>query len=122
MERITAAILAAFERIWSSFLENEELGFEPFLDRYVSDWVHSYVLFFTCIYADESRFRSRRNQIVTLTTTTPHTTVRIESITTDFGLLRTVPLSSAQGSQYIDLQPDGNSFDMLKGLIKIKGK
>lgn len=103
VERITAAIIAAFERIWSSFLENEELGFEPFLDRYVSDWVHS-------------------NQIVTLTTTTPHTTVRIESITTDYGLLRTVPLSSAQGSQYIDLQPDGNSFDMMKGLIKIKGK
>ncbi|KIM62847.1 hypothetical protein SCLCIDRAFT_1214636 [Scleroderma citrinum Foug A] len=102
VKRVTAAILAAFERIWSSFLENEELGFEPFLDRYTSDWVHS-------------------NQIVTLTTTTPHTTVRVESITTDHGLLRTVPLSNAQGSQYIDLQPDGNSFDMMKGLIKMKG-
>ena len=68
-----------------------------------------------------SHFPSCSNQIVTLTTTTPHTTVRVESITTDHGLLRTVPLSNAQGSQYIDLQPDGNSFDMMKGLIKMKG-
>ncbi|KAL4076877.1 hypothetical protein V8B97DRAFT_1513774 [Scleroderma yunnanense] len=103
IERVTAAILVAFEHIWSSFLENEEWGFEPFLDRYTSNWVHS-------------------NQIVTLTTTTPHTTVRVESITTDHGLLRTVPLSGPQGSRYIDLQPDGNSFDMMKGLIKVKGK
>lgn len=48
---------------------------------------------------------------------TPHTTVRIMGITPDHGLLRTEPLS---GGQYIDLQPDGNSFDMMKGLIKTK--
>ncbi|KAI6038597.1 class II aaRS and biotin synthetase [Pisolithus marmoratus] len=103
IERVTAAILTNFERIWESFLDEEERGFEPFLDRYTSKWVHT-------------------NQIVTLITTTPHTTVRIESITTDYGLLRTVPLSGASGSsQYIDLQPDGNSFDMMKGLIKVKG-
>lgn len=103
VERVAAAVLASFERIWDSFLEEEERGFEPFLDRYTSKWVHS-------------------NQIVTLTTTTPHTTVRIEGITTDYGLLRTVPLDDAsRSSQYIDLQPDGNSFDMMKGLIKVKG-
>ena len=115
MERVTAAILAAFERIWSSFLENEESGFEPFLDLYKSDWVHSYVLFFTCMYADESHFSSCRNQTVTIIT---KTTVRIESITTD-GLFRTVPLSSAQGNQYIDLHPDEYEFDLIEGLIKI---
>ncbi|KAI6096161.1 class II aaRS and biotin synthetase [Pisolithus croceorrhizus] len=102
VERVAAAILASFERIWESFLDEDERGFEPFLDRYTSKWVHS-------------------NQIVTLTTTTPHMMARIESITTDYGLLRTVPLSGASGSsQYIDLQPDGNSFDMMKGLIKMK--
>ncbi|KIO11194.1 hypothetical protein M404DRAFT_836334 [Pisolithus tinctorius Marx 270] len=105
IERVAAAILASFERIWESFLDDEERGFEPFLDRYTSRWLHS-------------------NQIVTLTTTTPHTTVRIEGITTDYGLLRTVPLSGGRASgssHYIDLQPDGNSFDMMKGLIKVKG-
>jgi len=58
-ERVTAAILAAFERIWSSFLKSEELGFGPsVLDRYISDWVHSYVLFLTCMYyANESRLK-----------------------------------------------------------------
>ena len=118
MERVTAAILAAFERIWSSFLENEGLGFEPFLDRYKSDWVHSYVLFFTCIYADESHFPSCRNQTVTLIT---KTTVRIKGITSE-GLLRTVPLSCAQGNQYIDLQPDDNSFDVIEGLVRVEGR
>ncbi|KAG6333494.1 hypothetical protein ID866_5597 [Astraeus odoratus] len=82
VERVTAAILAAFERIWESFLANEERGFEPFLGRYVSRWLHS-------------------NQIVKLTTTTPHIMVRIESITTDHGLLRTVPLGDAHGRYFV---------------------
>lgn len=61
-----------------------------------------------------------RNQIVTVTTRTPHITVRIQGVTTDHGLLRTVPVHAGYGSHYIDLQPDGNSFDMMKGLIKVK--
>ncbi|KIJ63680.1 hypothetical protein HYDPIDRAFT_41077 [Hydnomerulius pinastri MD-312] len=98
VERVAAAVLTTFERIWDAFLANEDQGFQPFMNRYTDCWLHS-------------------DQIVTLTTTTPHTNVRIVSITTDHGLLRTVPLS---GGQYIDLQPDGNSFDMMKGLIRAK--
>ncbi|KAI6124075.1 hypothetical protein EV401DRAFT_1943612 [Pisolithus croceorrhizus] len=50
-----------------------------------------------------------------------HMITHIESITMDYGLLQMVPLSSTSGSsQYIDLQPDGNSFNMMKGLIKMK--
>ena len=56
-----------------------------------------------------SHFSSCRNQTVTIIT---KTTVRIESITTD-GLFRTVPLSSAQGNQYIDLHPDEYEFDLI---------
>ncbi|KAF8556627.1 class II aaRS and biotin synthetase [Imleria badia] len=97
VERVTAAVLTAFERSWNLFLAEESQGFRPFMDQYTSAWLHS-------------------GQTVTLTTTTPHTTVRIVGIT-DHGFLRTEPLG---GGQYIDLQPDGNSFDMLKGLIKIK--
>jgi biotin--protein ligase len=58
-----------------------------------------------------------RDQSITLTTTTPHATVRILGITPDYGLLRTEPMG---GGRYIDLQPDGNSFDMMKGLIRAK--
>ena len=65
-----------------------------------------------------------RDQEVTLTTVTPHRKVRIVGITPDHGLLRTLPerdaWAGAQGVEYIDLQPDGNSFDLMAGLIKTK--
>ena len=62
-----------------------------------------------------------RDQEVTLTTVTPPRKVRIVGITPDYGLLRTLPELGRDGSmEYIDLQPDGNSFDLLAGLIKTK--
>lgn len=63
------------------------------------------------------------DQLVTLTTTTPPTRVRITGITADHGLLRTVPERTGWSSGetgFIDLQPDGNSFDIMGGLIKTK--
>ncbi|KAF8842853.1 class II aaRS and biotin synthetase [Paxillus ammoniavirescens] len=98
VERVAAAVLATFEPIWDSFLDREDEGFQPFMHRYTDAWLHS-------------------DQSVTLTTTTPHATVRILGITPDYGLLRTEPTG---GGRYIDLQPDGNSFDMMKGLIRAK--
>jgi len=77
----------------------------------------------------------------------PHQKLRIHSITPDFGLLRCVPLDtkpagsrgltplysrgdygdddrvtskSKKDEGYVDLQPDGNSFDLMSGLIKRK--
>jgi hypothetical protein len=66
-----------------------------------------------------------RDQVVTLTTTTPHRQVRVVGITKDHGLLRTFPEWSGTGRfgstvEYIDLQPDGNSFDLMANLIKSK--
>ena len=63
--------------------------------------------------------------MVTLTTTTPHRKVRVVGITKDYGLLRTIPEWSGAGRfgstvEYIDLQPDGNSFDLMANLIKSK--
>ncbi|KIK93625.1 hypothetical protein PAXRUDRAFT_26252 [Paxillus rubicundulus Ve08.2h10] len=98
VERVAAVVLATFEPMWNSFLDREDEGFQPFMHRYTGAWLHS-------------------NQSVTLTTTTPHATVRILGITPDYGLLRTEPMG---GGQYIDLQPDGNSFDIMKGLIRAK--
>ena len=64
---------------------------------------------------------------MTLTTTTPHQAVRIVGITPDYGLLRTLPErtgyghgSGDGGAGWIDLMPDGNSFDIMAGLIKPK--
>ena len=53
--------------------------------------------------------------------------VRICGITPDHGLLRTLPERNQPGQPgripegFIDLQPDGNSFDLMAGLIKVKG-
>lgn len=72
-----------------------------------------------------------------MTTVTPPQRVKIVGITPDFGLLRTIPTSQSgpgnqdgwgyggyagfrQSSPFIDLQPDGNSFDIMAGLIKSK--
>ena len=68
------------------------------------------------------------DQLVTLTTVNPPVPVRIMGITHDHGLLRTIPertgwnMNARHGadSGYIDLQPDGNSFDIMLGLIKAK--
>ena len=68
------------------------------------------------------------DQLVTLTTVDPPIPVRIVGITHDYGLLRTIPERTGWGrsarhgadDEYIDLQPDGNSFDIMMGLIKAK--
>jgi len=109
LESTAAVIMAKFEMMWNTFLE--ERSFESFMGLYLKRWLHS-------------------DQQVLLTTTNPHTTVRIVGITTDHGLLRTVPERRSifdprtgwrSGEpEYIDLQPDGNSFDLMAGLIKTK--
>lgn len=54
----------------------------------------------------------------------PSIAVRIVGITEDYGLLRTIPVVSnhrlGQSDAFVDLQPDGNSFDMMAGLIRAK--
>jgi len=62
-----------------------------------------------------------------LTTVTPPVPVRIRGITLDYGLLRTVlerPKDTSfdpwREEEFVDLQPDGNSFDLMKGMIKTR--
>ncbi|KAL5537063.1 BPL1 [Sanghuangporus sanghuang] len=103
MERTLAVIMATFDKMWSKF--STEASFDPFMDLYLERWLHS-------------------DQLVTLTTVDPPAAVRIVGITPDHGLLRTMPEAkgyrSFRGDEYIDLQPDGNSFDLMAGLIKAK--
>ncbi|KAL1939447.1 hypothetical protein VTO73DRAFT_10003 [Trametes versicolor] len=106
MERTLAAIMARFEHMWTAFVAARG-SFAPFMDLYLDRWLHS-------------------DQLVTLTTVTPPRKVRIVGITPEHGLLRTLPErdgwggGGGQGVEYIDLQPDGNSFDLMAGLIKTK--
>jgi hypothetical protein len=63
----------------------------------------------------------KSDQAVTLTTTRPHRAVRIIGITSDCGLLRTLPERTwSLGQDFIGLQPNGNSFDIMAGLIQRK--
>ncbi|KIJ30523.1 hypothetical protein M422DRAFT_53712 [Sphaerobolus stellatus SS14] len=101
MEKIVATIMTIFEKMWKTFVEYKG-SFEPFMDLYLERWLHS-------------------DQLVTLTTVAPPLAVRVMGITSDYGLLRTVPEGRpAVPGEFIDLQPDGNSFDMMAGLIKRK--
>lgn len=99
LENVAARIMTSFEILWTRFLTNQG-SFAPFLETYLDYWLHS-------------------DQLVTLSTVTPPISVRIVGITLDFGLLRTIPDDNFTGG-FIDLQPDGNSFDMMAGLIKRK--
>lgn len=83
----------------------------------------SYFAFFV-FNADAGASESIRDQLVKLTTVDPSIMVRITGITPEHGLLRTVPEATGYHTyrcgNYIDLQPDGNSFDLMAGLIKTK--
>ncbi|KAG8741822.1 biotin holocarboxylase synthetase [Ceratobasidium sp. 414] len=102
MENVAANIMATFETMWRKFSEAKG-SFEPFLNLYLERWLHS-------------------DELVTLETTTPPTRVRICGINTSNGFLQTLPEpgQALSSGSFVDLQPDGNSFDMMKGLIKTK--
>lgn len=94
------------------------------MDRYLDAWLHSYVSIFRT-YACEALLTSpNSDQVVTLTSTTPHRRARIVGITSDYGLLRTIPETGGYGGtqDFIDLQPDGNSFDLMSGMIMTKAR
>ena len=100
------------------------------MDLYLKRWIHSFVFCFSSICCSATLthhifFFFDRDQVVTLTTTIPHRQVRVVGITEDHGLLRTIPERSGTGRlgstvEYVDLQPDGNSFDLMANLIKSK--
>lgn len=99
-EALLARYLVVLDQMYSRFLQQ---GFAPFLDMYYSRWLHS-------------------NQEVTLET---HGGVRarIAGISADWGMLLADELNpdgSLRVGHRHELQPDGNSFDMFKGLISKK--
>ncbi|KAI9344715.1 biotin-protein ligase [Pilaira anomala] len=92
-EEVLAHALVKFEKFYHEF--NEKGIGKWFLDKYYSRWLHT-------------------DKLVTLTTH-DNEKARIVGITTDYGMLEAVSIHDPR--KKFTLQPDGNSFDMLKGLI-----
>lgn len=111
-EGCAGAIMAALESLIRVFAD-ADYTFTPFADAYREAWLHS-------------------DQDVQLNDVAGESHRRIVGITSDYGLLRTVPVtssirasdprawSSVPMSGVVDVQPDGNSFDMLQGLLRKK--
>lgn len=109
-EACAGAALATLEaalRVWA----DASYTFRPFVHAYRAAWLHS-------------------DQTVTLPDDAAPR--RIVGVTSDYGLLRTVPLGAAVRAAdaaawsdaavpgAVDVQPDGNSYDMLAGLVRRK--
>lgn len=106
-EELLALVLSQLDRMWGDFVEH---GFEPFQDQYLHRWIH----------ADQRVKIEDTGKLV-----------RIVGITPEHGMLRTVELNvDRQGNEvygggagapkFVDLQPDSNRFDMMKGLLTVK--
>lgn len=91
-EILLAKIMYTVNQFYSVF---EHSGISPFLLLYYKRWFHSH-------------------QIVTVTAHGTNRQCKIEGITTDHGLL--VVRDTTTG-ETLELQPDGNSFDIFKGLV-----
>jgi biotin--protein ligase len=130
-ETVLALVLTEFERLWTAFVAGGG-SWAPFEEAYLHMWMHSYVFHLvSTLYMSDGRMYCTNvisDQLVTLTTVDPPVPVRIVGITHEYGLLRTIPERTGWGrsarhgvdDEYIDLLPDGNSFDIMMGLIKAK--
>ncbi|KAJ3165354.1 biotin holocarboxylase synthetase [Geranomyces variabilis] len=93
-----ALIIATFDSLYTEFASAK--SFRPFLARYYAAWLHT-------------------NQIVTLHDA-GGVKARIVGIDDEFGLLRAVTVEDGGAGVEHALQPDGNSFDMMRGMISRK--
>ncbi|GAA5805580.1 biotin-protein ligase [Helicostylum pulchrum] len=92
-EDVLAGIMVKFEVYYNQFCDK---GMGPwFLSKYYERWLHS-------------------DSIVTLTTHN-NESVKIVGITSDYGMLKVESLD--RRDKFYGLLPDGNSFDMMKGLL-----
>lgn len=91
-EVLLAKVMFTVNQFYSVF---EHSGMTPFLPLYYKRWFHS-------------------NQLVTVTSDGTSRKCEIQGITKDNGLLVVKDLNTRET---LELQPDGNSFDIFKGLV-----
>ncbi|KAJ9102228.1 hypothetical protein QFC20_005057 [Naganishia adeliensis] len=132
MEESLAAILVSFEGFWNTFLHDQ--GFDGLLDEYLGRWLHTdqpVTLTTTTL----------PQQLIIKTITLDHGLLRCvpdrrgeprrsmydpgseDRSSYAFGagaLGRGMQALGLGKTEYVDLQPDGNSFDLMSGLIKRK--
>ena len=99
-EQLLARIITAFSSLYTYFCAH---GFDEKMEqRYYQAWLHS-------------------NQVVTLETEGGRRAI-IRGLTTDWGFLKAeeVGPSDRGTGRIVQLQPDSNSFDFFKGLVKRK--
>ena len=96
MESVLAGALTQFSRDYTVLARHG--SFKPFLERYYRRWIHSGQT--VEVIGDDKRQRS----------------VIIAGITTD-GYLHG---KTIDGGARVELEPDGNTFDMMRGLIQRK--
>ncbi|CDK25022.1 unnamed protein product [Kuraishia capsulata CBS 1993] len=98
-EKLMARFLWYLEKMVTQFKQE---GFEPFLNLYYKRWLHG-------------------GQIVWLHNK-GNARARVTGITKDWGMLKAeeVNMEGKPTGVVYELQPDGNSFDMLSGLISTK--
>ncbi|PRT56966.1 Biotin--protein ligase [Wickerhamiella sorbophila] len=98
-EDFLARMLSRLNEMFVIFLAQ---GFAPIENRYYNAWLHS-------------------NKVVTLENYN-NVKVKILGLTHKYGMLNAQELDSNgyPTGQFYELQPDGNSFDMLRGLIRNK--
>ncbi|KAN0061186.1 biotin holocarboxylase synthetase [Thecaphora frezii] len=136
-EKLGAAILAVFESMWKAFLRHGG-DFGPFVERYRRIWLHSdheVVVSADALGGDGQRIAAKTDEEAE-----EGTRVRIVGISSDHGLLRAVRRGSSvttwddrawgpseqrrtgydETDEVIELQPDGNSFDMLQNMVRRK--
>ena len=98
-EDILGAALRLFDRDYTLFVETG--SFEPFRRRYYDRWIHSD----QCV--DVARSEAEGGGTLA---------VKIKGITDDGYLFAT----DESSGERVELEPDGNTFDMMRGLIKRK--
>ncbi|KAJ3118938.1 biotin holocarboxylase synthetase [Physocladia obscura] len=105
IEQVLASILTSFEEMYNKFTatEHAKFAFEPFLKSYYAAWLHSDQY----VYLKEHKTSAR---IVGIDKSGLLNAVGVDDGNNVFG---------GSGQVYL-LQPDGNSFDMMKGLISRK--
>ncbi|KAL1406391.1 biotin holocarboxylase synthetase [Vanrija albida] len=130
MEGTFARIMHSFELKWEQFLADK--GFDGFMDEYHSRWLHSGQEVTLTTVTPHQRLRIQ-------SITPDHGLLRCVPL--DGGRATTSGLSplydrdtdggyddrtskgwssASSATQYVDLQPDGNSFDLMSGMIKKK--
>ena len=110
LEGILAVILSHFEQMYDFFLQ--EGSFSSFLPLYHSLWLHSYVF-----YISINCNNDRNQQVVVESEEKGQIKCMIRGLDQETGYLQAQLHSTGE---ILLLQPDGNSFDMMKGLISKK--